>query len=121
MKTPCLALLGPLLLAAGAVHAQSPGASSSYPPPGDGRPPPPGHRGPPPESLAACRSLTAGTACSFVTPRHETLQGTCHKVPEGSLACVPNNMPPHGGGPEDRGRPGGPDGMPPPDGTPPQR
>lgn len=115
-----LSLVAVLLLAPLAAQAQSPGNASSYPPPEGGNPPPPGHRGPPPEALAACKSLAANAACSFVTPRRETLQGTCRKVPEGALACVPNHMPGREGGPN-HGPDGGPNGGPPPDGPPPQR
>ena len=107
-----IALAIPLVLLSAGAQAQSQGGTSSYPRPEGGNPPPPGHRGPPPEAVAACKSLAANAACSFVTPRHETLQGTCRKVPEGTLACVPHDMP---------RREGGPDGGPPPDGPPPQR
>ena len=81
----------------------------------------PAHRerplGPPPEAYRACTSLVKGSACSMVTPRGETLSGTCEAPPgpppsSGSpsnanavqgdsqgLSCRPTNMPapPDGG------------------------
>ncbi|MES2183103.1 MAG: hypothetical protein V4505_01025 [Pseudomonadota bacterium] len=51
-------------------------------------------RGPPPEALAACRTLAAGTACTFSTPYRGLEKGSCW-APEGRpLACRPNDRPP---------------------------
>lgn len=58
----------------------------------------PGHGGrprrPPPEAVAACKSRSAGDACS-VTLRDRTLDGVCRAAPEGGeLACMPDGPPP---------------------------
>jgi hypothetical protein len=55
-----------------------------------------GPRQPPPEALAACKSLSSGTDCSFTSP-HGAVTGTCW-APEGKpLACKPKDAP--AGGP----------------------
>ena len=36
-----------------------------------------GHRGPPPEAYQACVGKTAGGIAQFVSPKGETIQGTC--------------------------------------------
>jgi hypothetical protein len=61
-------------------------------------------RGPPPEALAACKSLTAGQACS-VTMGSNTIKGTCW-APEGKpLACRPAGATgPEGGKPSANGK-----------------
>jgi hypothetical protein len=49
------------------------------------------HR-PPPEALDACKSLAAGAACGFTSPRG-AVKGTCF-APEGRpLACRPGDRP----------------------------
>ncbi|MGA9666821.1 MAG: YHYH protein [Gallionella sp.] len=45
-------------------------------------------RQPPAEALNACSGSSAGSSCSFVSPRGDTISGTCHS-PAGELACVP--------------------------------
>ncbi|MFZ5446463.1 MAG: hypothetical protein ACOZQL_41125 [Myxococcota bacterium] len=63
---------------------------------------PPGHgpRTPPPEASAACRSSSAGAACSFSVDGR-TLSGTCDTPPgASSLACRPAGMGRHGPPPE---------------------
>lgn len=56
--------------------------------------------GPPPEAVSACAGKHQDMQCSFVNPRGNTMNGSCRQVPEGKVACVPNDM----GGP---GAPGG--------------
>jgi hypothetical protein len=91
-------LLIALMLNAGlCVAAQAQGQKDAGGPPGGeqgGRPP-----GPPPEALAACKSLTAGAACNFESPRGAK-SGTCF-APEGKpLACRPAD---HARSPSDAG------------------
>jgi len=70
----------------------------------------PPHHQPPPEALAACKSLQAGQACNFTSPRGAE-QGTCF-APEGKpLACRPKNPPGGTGGPPNGG-PGAPASVP---------
>jgi hypothetical protein len=59
----------------------------------------PSHRkGPPPQALAACQSQAAAAACSFTTPRGDSLAGTCW-APQGKpLACKPQHPPAPPGG-----------------------
>jgi len=61
----------------------------------DGRRGPPGG-GPPQEAITACADLTEGAACSFSSPRGDSVEGTCKAPPqgEGSLACAPAGGPP---------------------------
>jgi hypothetical protein len=51
--------------------------------------------GPPPEMSAACEDKSVGDACEFVSPRGDTVSGTCQNSPrdEGQLVCVPNERP----------------------------
>ena len=86
-----------LFLAFGATaqQAQNNGAPPKPPEGGQGQGPD-GHRGPPPEALGACKSLAAGAACSFTSPRGPET-GTCF-APEGKpLACRPKHGPGEGG------------------------
>lgn len=73
-----------------------------------------GRHGPPPEAISACASKNQEIPCSFVTPRGDTINGTCRQVPEGKFACVPQNMGGPGGGV--RRMQGGPQGGTPPGG-----
>lgn len=43
------------------------------------------------EMVDACQSKADGDACSFMTPKNDTLNGHCHKSPnaEATLACMP--------------------------------
>jgi hypothetical protein len=52
---------------------------------------------PPAESLAACKSLSAGQACSFTGARG-AVSGTCFAPQGRELACRPSNAPPPPGG-----------------------
>lgn len=57
------------------------------------------HRKPPAEALAACKSLAAGSACNFTSPRGAET-GTCG-APEGKpLACRPAHKEGQGKGKE---------------------
>jgi hypothetical protein len=47
-----------------------------------------GRHQPPAEALGACSGSSPGASCSFVSPRGDTLYGTCQS-PAGDLACVP--------------------------------
>jgi len=57
------------------------------PPSGQG--PPGGRRQPPPEAIEACSGSSSGAQCRFVSPRGDTISGTC-RSPAGTLACVPD-------------------------------
>lgn len=82
-------------LGAAAQQSQNNGASAK-PPVGGPAQGQGEHRTPPPEALAACKSLAAGAACSFTSPRGSE-DGTCF-APEGKpLACRPKNGPGGGG------------------------
>jgi hypothetical protein len=48
----------------------------------------PGRHQPPAEALSACSGSSRGAACSFVSPRGNTINGACQS-PAGELACVP--------------------------------
>jgi hypothetical protein len=73
----------PLIFSVAAMAAAAgvaPTVLAQAPSPADGgtmRPPP----GPPPEVLEACGGKAAGAACSFSTPRGDTLTGTCSTPP----------------------------------------
>lgn len=54
-------------------------------------------RGPPPQATEACQGKNAQAACSFVTPRGDTISGTCRRLPDNKFACVPANRRPPGG------------------------
>lgn len=56
-----------------------------------------GRHGPPAEAISACAGKNQDAQCSFVTPRGETMNGSCRQVPEGKFACVPKNMGGSGG------------------------
>ncbi len=57
------------------------------------------HRGPPPVALEACKTLTAGAACS-VTFGDKTINGTCATGgPANELACRPADTEGHHRGP----------------------
>ncbi|MFO0695315.1 MAG: hypothetical protein U0230_17260 [Polyangiales bacterium] len=77
--------------------AQPPQGGSGGGPPGGGQ-----HHGPPPAARSACANQAEGASCSFQSP-HGQVTGTCRRVPEGSVACVPAH--PHHGG--HGGPPGG--------------
>jgi hypothetical protein len=52
-----------------------------------------GHHGPPPEAYTACEDKSEGDAAEFVSPRGDTVTGTCEM--EGDrLVLRPDNPPP---------------------------
>ena len=112
LKT-CIASLAFLSIAASAQnsdgipsYAHNPGGQSAQDDNGQGQHgrQPMRRRGPPPQAISACQGKSAQAACSFVTPRNDTISGTCLRVREGKVACVPANMrPPRGArGSQDR-------------------
>jgi hypothetical protein len=54
--------------------------------------------GPPPqEAFDACAAIAEGEACAFTLQDDASIEGTCHKPPQGrqgALVCVPNDAPP---------------------------
>ncbi len=55
-----------------------------------------GHRGgPPQEAIDACTGAALEQACRFEGRRGE-VNGTCHEVRDGSVACVPDRARAHG-------------------------
>lgn len=96
MRPPLLSLACLAALAwGGLAFAQQNSTQQPPPKPPEGQSGPQEHRGPPPEALAACKSLAAGAACNFTSPRGAEI-GTCF-APEGKpLACRPKHGP---GGP----------------------
>lgn len=87
-RLPSLLIVLGLALSSAAASAQAAPDTQNAP-----------RRPPPPESLAACKSLQAGAACTFSGPRG-AITGVC-RAPEGrALACVPKDMsPPPSGNP----------------------
>ena len=56
-----------------------------------------GHHGPPPEAYTACEGKSAGDEAEFVSPRGDTVTGTCEE--EGDrLVLRPDNPPKREGG-----------------------
>jgi len=50
-------------------------------------------RMPPQEALSACSGKSDGASCGFISPRGDTISGTCRTPPaQSSLACVPMGM-----------------------------
>ncbi|QDL52989.1 hypothetical protein [Rhodoferax aquaticus] len=77
-----------LLLCAATASAQQAPPNGPKPAGGQEQQEGPEHRKPPAEALAACKSLAAGAACNFTSPRGAEA-GTCG-APEGKpLACRP--------------------------------
>jgi hypothetical protein len=56
------------------------------------------HNGPPPEAYSACEDKSAGDTSEFVSPRGDTISGTCVEE-NGQLVLKPEN-----GGKERSGR-----------------
>ena len=55
------------------------------------------HKGPPPEAYTACEGKSEGDTAEFVSPRGDTVTGTCEQ--EGDrLVLRPDNPPPGRGG-----------------------
>ena len=51
-------------------------------------------RTPPPEAISICEGQDEGTSCSMVSPRGDTVEGTCSNTPDGKyFACKPKNPP----------------------------
>ncbi|MFI4983942.1 MAG: hypothetical protein ACHP6I_01945 [Rickettsiales bacterium] len=45
---------------------------------------------PPAEAVAACKTLTAGAACSFTSMKGDKVSGTCNTAPQQTvIACMP--------------------------------
>lgn len=45
---------------------------------------------PPQEAINACSKLADGAACSFTSPKGDTISGSCHTPPDQNiLACIP--------------------------------
>ena len=59
-------------------------------------------RKPPREAVDACKDKSSGDSCSFTSPRHGELKGTCW-APDADkpLACKPKNPPRRRGGGEE--------------------
>lgn len=60
-------------------------------------------RGPPPEAIEACQAQSVGDSCGFVSPKGNDIEGVCEIMGADTIACLPDNRPPHG-----KGKPGGP-------------
>lgn len=53
-----------------------------------------GQQGPPPEAYSACEGKSAGDTAEFVSPRGDTVTGTCEKDRDGDrLVLRPDNPP----------------------------
>jgi hypothetical protein len=53
-----------------------------------------GHQGPPPEAYCACEDKNAGDTAEFVSPRGDTVTGTCEEERDGDrLVLRPDNPP----------------------------
>ncbi len=51
------------------------------------------NREPPKEAIIACESKSEGTSCNVITPRGDTLNGTCKNTPDNKyFVCMPENM-----------------------------
>ncbi len=81
MKTSATTLLASLTLIlasqSGLVYSQQQGSAD--------------RRGPPPEAYSACENMSAGEQAQFVSPRGDTVSGTCEDY-NGSLVLRPDNM-----------------------------
>jgi hypothetical protein len=101
MRLPLLTLACFVSFAYGTLaFAQQSSTQQAPPKPPEGQEGSQERRGPPPEALAACKSLTAGAACNFTSPRGAET-GTCF-APEGRpLACRPKYGPGGPGGQQD--------------------
>jgi hypothetical protein len=51
------------------------------------------HQGPPPEAYTACEGKSAGDAAEFVSPRGDTVTGTCFQHDD-RMVLRPDNPPP---------------------------
>ncbi len=57
------------------------------------------HHGPPPEAYTACEGKSAGDTAEFVSPRGDTVTGTCEAADD-RLVLRPDNPPGRGKSPE---------------------
>ncbi len=53
------------------------------------------HHGPPPEAFTACEGKSAGDTAEFVSPRGDTVTGTCEEA-DSRLVLRPDNPPGRG-------------------------
>ncbi len=52
------------------------------------------HGTPPQEAIDACADKAVGDVCSVVTPKGDSVEGTCDQPPDSeTIACRPNNFP----------------------------
>lgn len=57
-----------------------------------------GHRRPPPEAYSACEGKNAGDTAEFVSPRGDTVTGTCEQERDGDQLVLRPDHPPEGRG-----------------------
>jgi len=55
-----------------------------------------GHQGPPPEAYCACEGKSAGDTAEFVSPRGDTVTGTCEQERDGDRLVLRPDNPPEG-------------------------
>ncbi|MEA2029128.1 MAG: hypothetical protein U9N49_09145 [Campylobacterota bacterium] len=54
-----------------------------------------GKRVPPQEAISACSGKSENSSCSVITPRGNTLEGSCKNTPDGKyFACISKNHKP---------------------------
>jgi len=56
-----------------------------------------GHQGPPPEAYSACEDKSEGDTAEFVSPRGDTVTGTCEMDRDGERLVLRPDNPPEGG------------------------
>jgi hypothetical protein len=54
------------------------------------------HQGPPPEAYSACEGKSAGDTAEFVSPRGETVTGTCEMERDSDRLVLRPDNPPEG-------------------------
>ncbi len=54
------------------------------------------HQGPPPEAYSACEGKNAGDTAEFVSPRGDTVIGTCEQERDGDRLVLRPDNPPEG-------------------------
>lgn len=60
-----------------------------------------GERKPPQEAINICEGQENGSECKMITPRGDTLTGTCQNTPDDKyFVCMPEGGPKGGGRPE---------------------
>lgn len=55
-----------------------------------------GHQGPPPEAYCVCEGKNAGDTAEFVSPRGDTVTGTCELDHDGERLVLRPDSPPEG-------------------------